>query len=233
MDRFLRLAFSCVVLVALAACGAMPPLPARGAEYGNPETFAVGETRTYDDGLAVTLERIDDSRCKANVQCIWAGELAPLLTLRGGGVDGTRTVSLGTTRTPRAQVDAYGLALASATEATATITITRGGVVGGTGSTGARGTATVGPTCPVERTPPDPNCAARAYAGTFVVESVGGTRVAQFTTAADGSYSVALPPGSYQVRVDDANRLPSMAPRAFTVGDGWSVVDLSLDSGIR
>jgi hypothetical protein len=232
MDRFLRLALSTLLLAAVAACGAMPTLPMRGAQFDNPETYAVHETRTYADGLSVTLDRIDDSRCKPNVQCIWAGELAPMLTLRGGGVTGTRTVSLGTTRTQRAQVDGYGVTLVSATEATATITITRAGGSSGA-ATGVRGTATVGPTCPVERTPPDPNCANRAYAGTFVVDSVGGTRIAQFTTAADGTYSVALPPGSYQVRLDDPNRLPSMAPRAFTVGDGWSVVDLVLDSGIR
>jgi hypothetical protein len=343
MDRSLRLALAALFLLLLAACGTVPGLPTRGATFGNPETWAVGETRTFSDGLAVTLDRIDDSRCKPNVQCIWAGELAPVLTLRGGGLQVTRTVSLGTARTPRAQVDEYALALDSATAATATITITRGtgggsttdqlrvdspvagqvvsspltvrgsargpfyfeasfpvtlldgngqrlaqthataqgewmtpdwvpftatltfaapttatgtlvlendnpsgdptravsrridvrfATAGGSG-TGVRGTATIGPTCPVETNPPDPNCADRPYQGRFVVESVGGTRVAEFATAADGTYAIALAPGSYQVRLRDANTMPSMAPQPFTVREGWSLLDLSLDSGIR
>jgi hypothetical protein len=103
---------------------------------------------------------------------------------------------------------------------------------GGAG-TGVRGTATIGPTCPVETNPPDPNCADRPYAGNFVVESVGGTHIADFTTAGDGSYAVSLAPGSYQVRLRDTNAMPSMAPQPFTVRDGWSLLNLSLDSGIR
>ena len=344
MDRLLRTALSALCLLALAACGALPAtLPTRTADFGNPETFAVGETRTYDDGLAVTLDRIDDSRCKPNVQCVWAGELAPVLTLRGPGLSGTRTVSLGTSRTPGAQVDGYALRLDAATPTTATITLTRGGgggttadvrvdapasgqtvasplavrgsargpwyfeatfpvtlldangsrlaqsfataqgewmttdwvpftaslsfatpttatgtlvvenanpsgdpararivripvrfaAAGATSGTGVRGTAHVGPTCPVETSPPDPACADRAYAGHFVVETVGGNRVAEFTTGSDGRYSVALPPGSYQVRLRDGNAMPSMAPQPFTVRDGWSLLDLALDSGIR
>jgi hypothetical protein len=344
MERLLRTALSTLALLALAACGALPTtLPSRSAEFGNPETYALHETRTYSDGLTVTLDRIDDSRCAPNVQCVWAGELAPVLTLRGGGLSGTRTVSLGTTRTPRAQAEEYAVLLDSATTATATITVTRGTGGGatadlrvdspasgqtvasplavrgsargpwyfeatfpvtlldangnrlaqshataqgewmttdwvpftaslgfptpatntgtlvlensnpsgdparalsvrvpvrfatatGTGGTGVRGTAHVGPTCPVERTPPDPACADRAYAGRFVVETVGGNRVAEFTSASDGSYSVALPPGSYQVRLVDGNAMPSMAPQPFTVRDGWSQLDLALDSGIR
>jgi hypothetical protein len=231
MDRFLRLALALATFCLLAACGTVASLPAHGATFGTPETWRVGETRTFDDGLAVTLDRIDDSRCKPNVQCIWAGELAPVLTLRGGGLDAAQTVSLGTTRTSLAQVDEYALRLDSATEATATITITRGGAP--TADSGVRGTATVGPTCPVATNPPDPSCADRPYQGRFAVESVGGTRITEFSTAADGTYAVALAPGSYQVVLRDANTMPSLAPQAFTVREGWSLLNLSLDSGIR
>lgn len=342
MDRLLR-TLMLPLLAALGACGTLPTPATRDASFGTAETYVLGETRTFSDGLAVTLDRIDDSRCKPDVQCIWAGELAPVLTLRGGGLEVTRTVSLGTARTPRAQVGEYALALDSATAATATITITRGtgggataeqlrvdspvagqlvssplnvrgsargpfyfeasfpvtlldgngqrlaqthataqgdwmtpdwvpftatltfaapttatgtlvlendnpsgdparalsrridvrfAPAGGTG-TGVRGTATIGPTCPVETNPPDPNCADRPFAGRFVIESVGGAHIADFTTAADGTYAVPLAPGSYQVRLRDANTMPSMAPQPFTVRDGWSLLNLSLDSGIR
>jgi hypothetical protein len=344
MDRFLRtLAAACAFLL-LAACGAIPTQPLHDGDFGVAETLAVGETVTYDDGLAITLVRIDDSRCPANVQCVWAGELAPVLRLRGGSLDGTRDVSLGTSRTPRAQVGSYALALGTATTTTATITVTRAGgsatlgdmlrvdapqpgqavssplvvrgsargpfyfeatfpvtLLDGNGqrlvqsyaqaqgewmtndwvpftatlafpapttatgtlvlenanpsgdparalsrridvrfanataaSSGVRGVAHIGPTCPVETSPPDPNCADRPYAGAFVIESVGGTRVAEVTSGADGRYSVVLPPGSYQLRRADANALPSLAPQPFTVRrDAWTTLDLSLDSGIR
>ena len=125
MSRALRFTAATLVAAALAACGSVPKLLDRDAEFGNAEMFVVNETRTYDDGLSVTLERIDDSRCPADVQCVWAGELAPTLTLRGGTLDDARTVSLGTARTPRAQVGRYDLVLDSATERSARILVSR------------------------------------------------------------------------------------------------------------
>lgn len=303
---------------------------------------------TFPDALVVTLLRIDDSRCPPNVQCVWAGELAPTFHLVGGalGAD-ARTVQMGTSRTPTATVGAYTLALGNVTVGTgtpdtATLTVTRGGTpagdslrvdtpqpgqtvssplvvrgsargpwyfeanfpvalldghgqrlaqshataqgewmttdwvpfsasltfatpttatgtlvlenanpsgdpataqrrrievrfanAGGAG-TGVRGTAMVGPTCPVVSDPPDPTCADRPYAGTFVIESVGGARIAEVASGADGRFALALPPGSYQLRLRDGNALPSLAPQAFTVrADGWTTLDLALDSGIR
>ena len=53
-----------------------------------------------------------------------------------------------------------------------------------------------------------------AYAGTFAVDSVGGTRITTFTTGSDGRYAVELAPGSYQVHLRDANAMPSMATQA-------------------
>jgi hypothetical protein len=125
MNRLPRTALVLPLVAALAACGGVPKVLSRNADFGNAEMFVAGETRTYDDGLAVTLDRVDDSRCKPDVQCIWAGELAPVLTLRGGSLAGAQTVSLGSTRTPRAQVGPYGIALDSATERSARIIITR------------------------------------------------------------------------------------------------------------
>jgi hypothetical protein len=107
-------------------------------------------------------------------------------------------------------------------------------VVRDAGPTGATGYAHVGPTCPVERMPPDPACADRPWSGAFVVESASGSRVAYFASGADGRFSVELPPGDYHVRLRDADRLPSLAPVAFSVrADAWTTLDLALDSGIR
>ena len=117
----------CLVLPLLAVVGACASASASAppVAFGTPATYAIGDTRTYADGLSVTLERIGDSRCKDGMQCIWAGELAPELTLRGGGLAAPQTVHLGTSRTGRTQVGDYALALDAATESTATLTITR------------------------------------------------------------------------------------------------------------
>jgi hypothetical protein len=101
-------------------------------------------------------------------------------------------------------------------------------------SSGATGYAHVGPTCPVVRNPPDPACEDRAYAGTFVIESIGGRAVTEVTTGSDGRFSVGLAPGSYHLRLRSNAVLPALAPIAFTVRDGaWTTLDLALDSGIR
>jgi hypothetical protein len=101
-------------------------------------------------------------------------------------------------------------------------------------TSGATGYAHVGPTCPVESSPPDPACADRPYVGTFVVESVGGRAVTDVTTGNDGRFSVGLAPGSYNLRLRSNSVMPSLAPVAFTVREGaWTTLDLALDSGIR
>jgi hypothetical protein len=136
MDRFLRLPLL-FLLAALAACAAVPP-PAttRHADFGTATTLAVGDSVAFDDGLTVRLAEIADSRCPANVQCVWAGELAPLLVMQGGAIDTAREVRLGTARTTQAQVGAYTVTLGqvvvdTAAPDTATITVTRGGPVAG------------------------------------------------------------------------------------------------------
>ena len=127
MARFLPRLTASLLPLALAACGTMPLPGAQAAEFGSSQTFAVHETTVYPDTLAITLDRIDDSRCKPDVQCIWAGELAPSFTLRGGELGAqARTVQLGSTRTPKAQVGPYSLTLTNATTDSATLTVTRG-----------------------------------------------------------------------------------------------------------
>ena len=101
-------------------------------------------------------------------------------------------------------------------------------------TSGVRGTVTIGPTCPVERMPPDPACADKPYAGTFVITNASGAIVATFSSGADGSYSAALSPGAYVISLQKGNAMPSMAPQSFTVlTDAFTQLNLSLDSGIR
>jgi hypothetical protein len=101
------------------------------------------------------------------------------------------------------------------------------------------GRAAAGPTCPVERNPPDPACADRPVAGAVViVRDGGGNEVARVTTGADGAFLAAVPGGgTYTVDGQPVEGvMGTPGPIEVTVADGpgaWSVVDLPYDTGIR
>jgi hypothetical protein len=116
---------------------------------------------------------------------------------------------------------------------------------GGTGNTGGgrtgqtaagiQGFALAGPVCPVV-TVNDPSCADRPVAGATVhVIDATGLEVAQLVTDAAGAFSVALPPGRYEVRADAVEGMMggTPAPSAVEVGDGVALVEISFDTGIR
>lgn len=114
-----------VLLAALTLVGAgcrPAPIPAPQA-FDVPVTFAIGQTTTYVNGLSVELKSIGDSRCKPDVQCIWAGELAPLLAIKDGGLDALREVQLGTIRSVSQTIGAYTFTLTDATTDSATIVV--------------------------------------------------------------------------------------------------------------
>jgi len=103
--------------------------------------------------------------------------------------------------------------------------------------TTVRGVAVAGPTCPVVTDPPDPACDDRPVAGAvIVVLDATGAEVSSVVTEEDGSFSVALPPGSYQLVPQAVEGLMgTAAPMAVEVGGGTGpgLVTLSYDTGIR
>jgi hypothetical protein len=107
----------------------------------------------------------------------------------------------------------------------------------GSGMT-VRGIATAGPVCPVER-PGDSACAARPVpAATIVVTTPAGAEVARVTTAADGTFSVALAPGDYVLVPQPVAGLMGTAPSVpITVAAAGSPTPspfpLLYDTGIR
>ncbi|MBY0538062.1 CAP domain-containing protein [Patescibacteria group bacterium] len=102
------------------------PSPTVVINFDTAHTFTLAETVTYPDGLVVTLTTINDSRCKPDVQCIWAGELSPQFTFTGGDfTDTISQLSLGTSRMEPQTIGAYTVTLETATENTATIRITK------------------------------------------------------------------------------------------------------------
>ena len=102
--------------------------------------------------------------------------------------------------------------------------------------TGLSITAAAGPTCPVERIPPDPACAPRPVAGaSIVIKDRHGTTVATIVTDASGFASASLPAGTYLVQPQPAEGVMGTAgPQEVTVVDGaMTPVLLAYDTGIR
>jgi hypothetical protein len=53
--------------------------------YAATAELRVGESAVFADGLSIELLRVEDSRCPKDVVCVWAGELAAVLSATGGG----------------------------------------------------------------------------------------------------------------------------------------------------
>jgi hypothetical protein len=96
-------------------------------------------------------------------------------------------------------------------------------------------TLTAGPVCPVERIPPDPNCAPRPVADAeVIVLTVDGREVGRPRSDAAGKIRLTLPQGRYIVRPLQTGTFP-IAPEEVTVDVGSAPVDIALgyDTGIR
>jgi hypothetical protein len=94
--------------------------------------------------------------------------------------------------TPRALLSsiavlALAIGLAACSGAGAAATASPSGAASGDVHTGIAGTATAGPTCPVEKTPPDPSCAPRPVVGAvLIIRDASGGEIAKATTDAAG-----------------------------------------------
>ncbi len=101
----------------------VPPTP-NNQPFTVPITYEVGATNIYPDGSMITLQAISDSRCKPEVQCIWAGELAPEFLIQTKTGTTSDTVVLGSVRTTKFQTSDYTFTLVNTSENEATIIIT-------------------------------------------------------------------------------------------------------------
>jgi hypothetical protein len=109
-----------------------------------------------------------------------------------------------------------------------------GGGSSGDGSSGIRGTAHVGPQCPVVQAgspcPDDP------FVGEIRVSTAEGEEVATAPTGDDGSFEIPLEPGSYVVDivVENPGGPPFAKPVTVVVEAGsFTEVAVAVDSGIR
>jgi Carboxypeptidase regulatory-like domain len=112
-----------------------------------------------------------------------------------------------------------------------------GGTAEPSDEAGVRGIVVAGPTCPVVTDPPDPDCADRPVAGAvLLVLDADGDESARVTSAADGTFSVALAPGRYRIVPQPVEGLMGTASELdVTVGMGEPMGELTIayDTGIR
>ncbi len=100
---------------------------------------------------------------------------------------------------------------------------------------GIKGIVMLGPTCPVQKNPPDPNCADKPYQTMVAVfRSNDPVHAIAFTNSgADGKFSLSLPPGDYTLGAGESN-LPRCDHPQVTVGpDSYATTTIFCDTGIR
>lgn len=104
----------------------------------------------------------------------------------------------------------------------------------------AKGTVTgqvlLGPTCAVERVPPDPLCADKPYQTTIQVQSINPSApYTTISTDASGAFSVSLDPGTYIFTPQGgASRFPICSAAQVVVFAGQTqTIKLHCDTGIR
>jgi hypothetical protein len=116
------------------------------------------------------------------------------------------------------------------------------GVCGASGaavtSSGIQGRVVEGPTCPVERYPPDPRCAPRPLAATLRIHRAGDTsRVRVVRSGQNGYFKLRLAAGTYVVRPQriHGSEFPRPpAPFKVRVSHGrFTHLQIEYDTGIR
>ncbi len=95
-----------------------------------------------------------------------------------------------------------------------------------------KGQVTLSPVCPVERVPPDPNCAPKGFSTILQVTSRNFS--IQVHTDSEGAFRMLLLPGTYNLTVKNGGRFPRCESKeAIVKANSTTTLDISCDSGIR
>lgn len=214
------------------------PVPST-VSFASEVTLQSADQITFSDGLTLTLIEINDSRCPADAQCIWAGELSALITTTGGNFgDSVQEIRLGTTNNPSLTLQSYIFTLVSATETAVTITVSKDNkppVIIETRTGIIEGSVTIGPICPVERegvpcvVPPE------TYTSRTVVVYAAdqSTVLKQVALDTEGNYSLTVPTGTYWLQIQPAGIGPGEMKSVEVKADATSRLDFDIDTGIR
>lgn len=113
-----------------------------------------------------------------------------------------------------------------------------GAAVGRGVHSGISGLIVEGPTCPVERVPPVPGCAARPLVATLRIWRSGErTHEQSVRSRSDGRFRVKLPPGTYTVEGASLGASPFPRPppptQVHVRPGGFTSITLTYDTGIR
>lgn len=104
-------------------------------------------------------------------------------------------------------------------------------------TSGVTGTVLFSPVCPVERIPPDPQCAPRPGPASVLLQPTGSGAARSGQAGADGRFSIAAPPGTYVVEATTPSgpgRGCQSTPAQVTVTAGsFASVMVACDTGIR
>lgn len=104
-------------------------------------------------------------------------------------------------------------------------------------TSGITGTVILGPSCPVMRNPPDPQCADKPYKAALVVTTPDGSRViTEFSSDTTGKFKVNIPPGEYIIRsASTTNIYPRCSSNGNVIVKAgiFTGTAVSCDTGIR
>jgi len=104
---------------------------------------------------------------------------------------------------------------------------------GTTINSGIKGVITIGPTCPVEKDSPDPNCADKPYSAVIDIRKEGKI-IKTFSSKADGTFMTDISPGTYSLTQSYKATMPTFYPVEVTVAPNkYTQINLQFDSGIR
>lgn len=215
-----------------AECPAVVPAPVPVATAGD-ITLGIGQKGNVGD-LNITVNSIvQDSRCPVGVQCIWAGEVKVNVTFLSKLK--TEAKVLSSIDKPYS-FDGYRISITAVTRGeyrvTFHVTLDSKTTVGNTGV--ITGLVTLSPICPVERMPPEPQCAPKPYQTKIEVFSSGSSKLVKSTqTGSDGRFTLALPFGDYTIQAGTGTIHPSCSPVAVSLKASTTLVDISCDTGIR
>ncbi len=195
-------------------------------------------------GLNITVNSfVSDSRCPIDVQCIWAGEFKVNVMLLGATkienrvmssvdepytFDGHRISITSVTPAPKSttKITANEYRITFQVTLDAKTTVKNTGII--------TGSVTLSPICPVERMPPDPQCAPKPYQTKVeALTASGGKLVKSTQTGADGSFTLTLPFGNYTIQAEGGTILPRCSPVAVSLKTVTASIAISCDTGIR
>lgn len=100
------------------------------------------------------------------------------------------------------------------------------------------GTVIIGPLCPVESNPPDPNC--QPTEDTYKTYPIAvwtidkKSKLGQIQPNVDGSYSLELPVGSYLIDLENQHFFGASLPATFKIiPNETNILHIDIDTGIR